>query len=60
MAVNQGFEKLRVRENFDTWVISAKSYLVIKGFWSCTKAIPSANSDSAVLEKHEKALSEAL
>ena len=27
-------EKLRGRENYDTWKISAKSYLVIRGLWN--------------------------
>lgn len=29
------FTKLKGRENYDTWKISAKSYLVIKKVWSC-------------------------
>lgn len=29
------FAKLKGRENYDTWKISAKSYLVIKGSWNC-------------------------
>lgn len=29
------FHKLKGRENYDTWKISAKSYLVIKKSWSC-------------------------
>lgn len=29
------FSKLNGRENYDTWKISAKSYLVIKKAWSC-------------------------
>lgn len=31
------FQKLKGRENYDTWKISAKSYLVIKKAWSCVE-----------------------
>lgn len=29
------FTKLKGRENYDTWKLSAKSYLIIKGSWKC-------------------------
>lgn len=29
------FARLKGRENYDTWKIAAKSYLVIKQCWSC-------------------------
>lgn len=52
------FEKLRGRENYDTWKISAKSYLTINGYWSCTQSIPAAGAADQIVEKHMKALSE--
>lgn len=41
------FAKLKGRENYDTWKISAKSYLVIKKVWSCVAngLSPSATND---------------
>lgn len=58
MAKSNSIEKLRGRENFDTWKISAQSYLTINGYWSCTKAVPGESASEGILEKHEKALSE--
>lgn len=57
-SIKVSFEKLRGRENFDTWRISAKSYLVISGYWSCTQATPASDASDAIVEKHLKALSE--
>lgn len=51
------FTKLKGRENFDIWKISAKSYLVIKGLWSCILVEPKAD-ETTELEKDLKALSE--
>lgn len=51
------FTKLRGRENFDIWKVSAKSYLVIKGLWSCISEEPKEN-DSDGIAKDLKALSE--
>lgn len=51
-------DRLRGRENFDTWKVAAKSYLTINGYWSCIKATVSEAASSDVVEKHEKALSE--
>lgn len=31
--VNSKIDKLRGRENFDTWKVAARSYLIIKGLW---------------------------
>lgn len=50
-------ERLRGRENYDTWCVAAKSYLVIKGYWSIVATEPAA-PDNATTEKIEKALSE--
>lgn len=59
MSHNQnGIEKLKGRENYDTWVISARSYLRIKGLWRCFSADHAENADAATIEKYEKALSE--
>lgn len=51
-------EKLRGRENYDTWKRAAQSYLTINGYWSCTKSNTTSASEDAVKEKHEKALAE--
>lgn len=51
-------EKLRGRENYETWKISAKSYLTINGYWSCTTSTISSGSSADIVEKHAKALSE--
>lgn len=48
-------EKLKGRENFDTWKLAAKSYLVLKGLWDCFK-IESPNEKQ--LEADLKARSE--
>lgn len=53
----RSFSKLRGRENFDIWKISAKSYLVIKGLWSCILKAPNAEKMDE-MEKDLKALSE--
>lgn len=50
-------EKLRGRENYETWKIAAQSYLTINGYWSCTKATVSEAAAADVIEKHEKAQS---
>lgn len=50
-------EKLKGRENFDTWEVSAKSYLVIKDLWKWTSVEPDPTKDSEV-NKDLKALSE--
>lgn len=59
MSNNSGttFTKLKGRENFDIWKVSAKSYLVIKGLWSCILEEPKEN-DSDGTAKDLKALSE--
>lgn len=51
-------DKLRGRENYETWKITAQSYLTINGYWSCTKSTVSEGSASDVVEKHERALAE--
>lgn len=51
-------EKLRGRENYDVWKISAKSYLVINGYWSCTTSEATDSSTDAIRDKHDRALSE--
>lgn len=51
------FSKLKGRENYDLWKISAKSYLVIKGLWSCILTEPTATKTEEI-EKDLKALSE--
>lgn len=57
---NNNIQRLRGRENYDTWCVAAKSYLVIKGYWSIVAAEPTipTNDDGAISEKIEKALSE--
>lgn len=52
------FSKLKGRENYDTWKISAKSFLVIKKAWSCViNGLPAAAS-TAQLEADLTAWSE--
>lgn len=51
-------ERLRGRENFDTWKRTAQAYLTINGYWTCLKSEVTAASDYSIKEKHEKALSE--
>lgn len=51
-------EKLRGRENYDTWKISAKSYLVINGHWTCATTAPATGDTNDRKLLHEKALSE--
>lgn len=41
------FSKLKGRENYDTWKISAKSYLVIKKAWSCVENGLASDATSA-------------
>lgn len=53
----RNFSKLKGRENFDIWKISAKSFLVIKGLWSCILKEPTADK-SEEIEKDLRALSE--
>lgn len=42
------FSKLRGRENYDTWKLAAKSFLVIKGLWSWTQKEPDASKTTEV------------
>lgn len=51
-------EKLRGRDNYDTWKRTAQAYLTINGYWSCTKSDVNESSTEPIREKHEKALSE--
>lgn len=51
------FSKLKGRENYDLWKVSAKSYLVINGLWSCVSKEPSADKTEEI-ERDLKALSE--
>lgn len=58
MSSSNSVEKLKGRENFDSWLVSAKSYLTIKGLWSCMNTDQGAGANAATIEKYEKALSE--
>lgn len=51
------FSRLRGRENYDTWKVAAKSYLIIKGLWSCTQIEPLADKTDQV-DKDLKAWAE--
>lgn len=55
--LHQRLVKLKGRENYDTWKIAAKSYLVIKDLWSCVKTEPDPSKSDAVA-KDLKAWSE--
>lgn len=57
MDLHQRVVKLKGRENYDTWKIAAKSYLVIKELWSCIEKEPNADKPKE-LEKDLKAWSE--
>lgn len=47
-------EKLKGRENFDTWKLAAKSYLVIKGLWKCIESSTSViNPDDDLKARSE-------
>lgn len=50
--------KLKGRENYDTWKISAKSYLVIKKVWSCIEKGLAGDASSAQKEADQMAWSE--
>lgn len=52
------FPKLKGRENFNTWLTSAKSYLIIKGYWSSTQTALGESATKTDKEKDEKALAE--
>ena len=58
MSSKNSIEKLRGRENYDTWKISAKSYLVINGYWTCATSAPKSDAKPEILALHERALSE--
>lgn len=51
------FTKLKGRENYDTWQMAAKSYLVIKGYWTSILKKPTESKTDEV-EKDLKAWSE--
>lgn len=51
------FSRLRGRENYDTWKVAAKSYLIIKGLWSCIQIEPASDKADQV-EKDLKAWAE--
>lgn len=55
--LHQRVVKLKGRENYDTWKIASKSYLVIKELWSCIEKEPDENKPKE-LEKDLKAWSE--
>lgn len=57
-STSNSVEKLKGRENFDSWLISARSYLTIKGLWSCVNTDRAANANASEIEKYERALSE--
>lgn len=42
------FVKLKGRENYDTWRMAAKSYLVIKGYWKCVLKVPTESKNDEV------------
>lgn len=51
------FTKLRGRENYDTWKVAAKSYLIIKGLWAHTQTEPEAGKADQI-EKDLRAWAE--
>lgn len=55
---HHNIEKLRGRENFETWSRQAKSYLVIKGLWKSVEKKLTTSSSAADIESDQKALAE--
>lgn len=55
--LSQRLSKLKGRENYDTWKIASKSYLVIKDLWSCIENEPDPEQPDT-LAKDLKAWSE--
>lgn len=55
---NNKLKKLMGRQNYDTWKIYAKSYLVIKGLWTTTQTDLANDASNAAKEKDLKAWSE--
>lgn len=49
------FQKLKGRENFDTWRINAKSYLIIRKVWKCFTT--ELTTDASATQKEENELS---
>lgn len=52
------FEKLRGRENFDTWKRHAKSYLVLRNSWKIIEKGLSENRTEKEIESDERAMAE--
>jgi len=55
---NNSIVKLKGRENFDQWKISAQSYLVIKGLWKFVETTLTSTATEADKESDLKARSE--
>ena len=55
--IDISISKLRGRENYDTWKVAAKKYLIIKGLWSCTQKEPEEEKTEKI-EKDLKAWAE--
>lgn len=55
---NRTVKKLLGRQNYDTWKVYAKSYLVIKELWTCTQTELKPEASEADKEKDLKAWSE--
>lgn len=54
----QNFPKLKGRENYQTWAISAKSYLTVKDLWKYTQSVPDDKTTDPVKLLYEKTLAE--
>lgn len=54
---NNLVEKLLGRENYDFWKVTARSYLTIKGYWTCVMK-ENTSTDSKEVILYEKALAE--
>lgn len=55
---NRAVKKLMGRENYDTWKVYAKSFLVIKGLWRCTEEKLADDASDKDKETDSKAWSE--
>ncbi|XP_058982660.1 uncharacterized protein LOC105262273 [Musca domestica] len=57
-ALSFPFDKLRGRENFDTWKRQAKSYLILKNSWKIIENGLAVDANEKDKENNEKALAE--
>lgn len=52
MAQKVAIEKLRGRENYETWKITVKSYLTINDYWDDRNVVTTRSKTSELPQKH--------